>query len=119
DAQVEPEGAAAAGGVADEVDPAAEPALLLAQDLDLAQPGTGRDVDRDPARDVDDQLADPDPGLDGGGPGRHLELAKVDLQVADGQLVLGQVAGGTEQPRTPGDTGQPDRDQGRGQDRPP
>ena len=85
---------AAAGGVADEVDPAAEPALLLAEDLDLAKPGAGHGLDRDPVGDLDDQLADPDPGLHRGGPGRDLELAEVEQEVADAQLVGGQLGRG-------------------------
>src|SRR4029453_15601724 len=91
DPHVEPEGALAAG-VDGGVDAAAEPALLLAENLDLPPAGGGRDVAQNPARDVDDQLADPDPGLDGGGPGRHLELAQVDLEVAHGQLGVGRAA---------------------------
>src|SRR4029453_14816954 len=90
DPEVELEAAVAAvlgGGV----DPVGDPVLLLAQHLDLAPPGAGPHPQRDPVGDLDDQLADPDPGLDRGGPWRDLELPEVEQEVAGAQLVAGQL----------------------------
>src|SRR4029078_12769275 len=67
--------------------------VARAHEVDRADPGVSVDHDGDVLRPRDDQLADPDTGVDRRGSGGQREATEVELEVADAVLVA-RVQGG-------------------------